>query len=66
MDSMIYPVIILFSFFIIQAFESNFFTPVIVGSKVGLNSLVTLLLLFIGAQIGGVIGMILFIPIGAR
>jgi predicted PurR-regulated permease PerM len=65
MDSLIYPVIILVSFYIIQLFESNLFTPVIVGSKVSLNALVTLLLLFIGAQIWGLAGMILFIPMGA-
>lgn len=65
MDSLIYPIIILVGFYIIQLFESNLFTPVIVGSKVSLNPLVTLLLLFIGAQIWGLAGMILFIPIGA-
>jgi predicted PurR-regulated permease PerM len=65
MDSLIYPIIILVSFYIIQLFESNLFTPVIVGSKVSLNALVTLLLLFIGAQIWGLAGMILFIPMGA-
>jgi predicted PurR-regulated permease PerM len=65
MDSLIYPAIILVSFYIIQLFESNLFTPVIVGSQVSLNALVTLLLLFIGAQIWGLAGMILFIPMGA-
>lgn len=65
MDSLIYPIIILVGFYIIQLFESNLFTPVIVGSKVSLNPLVTLLLLFVGAQIWGLAGMILFIPIGA-
>jgi len=65
MDSLIYPIIILVGFYIIQLFESNLFTPVIVGSKVSLNPLITLLLLFVGAQIWGLAGMILFIPLGA-
>lgn len=65
MDSLIYPVIILLGFYIIQLFESNLFTPVIVGSQVSMNALVTLLLIFIGAQIWGLAGMILFIPLGA-
>ncbi len=65
MDSLIYPVIILAAFYVIQLFESNLFTPVIVGGKVSLNALVSLLLLFIGAQIWGLAGMILFIPLGA-
>lgn len=65
MDSLIYPLIILVAFYIIQLFESNLFTPVIVGSQVSMNAFSTLLLLFIGAQIWGLVGMILFIPIGA-
>ena len=65
MDSLIYPLIIMLGFYIIQLFESNLFTPTIVGSQVSMNALVTLLFLFIGAQIWGLVGMILFIPIGA-
>ncbi|TVR18747.1 MAG: AI-2E family transporter, partial [Balneolaceae bacterium] len=65
MDSLIYPLIILLGFYIIQLFESNLFTPTIVGSQVSMNALVTLLLIFIGAQIWGLAGMILFIPLGA-
>lgn len=65
MDSLIYPVIILLSFYIIQLFESNLFTPTIVGHKVSMNPLVTLLILLIGLQIWGLAGMILFIPISA-
>lgn len=65
MDSLIYPLIILLGFYIIQLFESNLFTPSIVGSQVSMNALATLLLIFIGAQIWGLAGMILFIPIGA-
>lgn len=65
MDSLFYPLIILLGFYVIQLFESNLFTPVIVGSKVSMNALAALLLLFIGAQIWGLVGMILFIPLGA-
>jgi len=65
MDSLIYPVIIVAGFYVIQMFEGNFFTPVIVGSQVSMNALVALLLLFLGAQIWGLAGMILFIPLGA-
>ncbi|MEX2456977.1 MAG: AI-2E family transporter [Balneolaceae bacterium] len=65
MDSLFYPLIILLGFYVIQLFEGNLFTPVIVGSKVSMNALAALLLLFIGAQIWGLVGMILFIPLGA-
>ncbi|NBC64602.1 MAG: AI-2E family transporter [Bacteroidetes bacterium] len=65
MDSLFYPLIILLGFYVIQLFEGNLITPVIVGSQVSMNALVTLLLLVVGAQIWGLSGMILFIPIGA-
>lgn len=65
MDSLIVPLIIMAGFYVIQLMEGNIFTPIIVGNKVSINAFVALLLLFIGAQIWGVIGMILIIPIGA-
>ncbi|MEX0944694.1 MAG: AI-2E family transporter [Balneolaceae bacterium] len=65
MDSLIYPLIILIGFYIIQLFEGNLFTPTIVGNQVSMNAFATLLLIFIGAQIWGLAGMILFIPLGA-
>lgn len=62
MDSLWYPVAVLAVFYVIQLFESNLFTPLIVGQRVSLNPLVTLLAIFIGGQIWGLAGMILFIP----
>ena len=38
--------------------------PKLVGDSVGLNPLVTLLLLYVGYRMGGVIWMILTVPIG--
>lgn len=64
-ESWIYPVAIMIGFYLIQLLESNLFTPVIVGSRVSMNALVTLVLLLIGAHIWGLAGMILFIPLGA-
>ncbi|MDX1590703.1 MAG: AI-2E family transporter [Balneolaceae bacterium] len=65
MDSFIFPLIILGGFYVVQILEGNLFTPLIVGSQVSMNALATLVLLFVGAQIWGLAGMILFIPLGA-
>ncbi|PWN06657.1 AI-2E family transporter [Rhodohalobacter mucosus] len=65
MDSLIYPLIILAGFYVVQLTEGNLLTPVIVGSQVSMNALATLILIFAGAQIWGLAGMILFIPLGA-
>jgi predicted PurR-regulated permease PerM len=64
-DSLFYPLAVMASFIIIQSIESNFLTPKIVGSNVSLNPLVTLITLFVGASIWGIVGMILFIPMVA-
>ncbi|MEX0609299.1 MAG: AI-2E family transporter [Balneolaceae bacterium] len=65
MDSLIYPFIILAGFIIVQALEGNFLEPVVLGRQVSLNALAALLFLYVGAEIWGLAGMILFIPIGA-
>lgn len=45
-----------------QFIENNFLTPMIVGSKVQINPLATIIALLIGGSLWGVGGMILFIP----
>jgi len=65
MDSFLIPVIIMACFYVIQLMEGNIFTPIIVGNKVSINAFFALILLFVGAQIWGIIGMILIIPMGA-
>ena len=62
MESLIYPVLILGSYQLIQLIEGNFLTPKIVGGNVNLNAFITFLGLFIGGSIWGVAGMILMIP----
>ncbi len=62
MDGLIYPLMVVITFTVIQLIESNFLTPKIVGGNVNLNALMTFLGLLIGGAIWGVIGMILIIP----
>lgn len=61
-DSLWYPFGIFLSFYVIQLAESNIFTPKIVGGKVSMNPLMTIVALLIGNFIWGLAGMILFIP----
>lgn len=39
--------------------------PKLVGDSIGMNPLVTLIFMYVGYRIGGVIGMILAVPVGA-
>ncbi len=61
-DSLWYTVGVFLAFYVIQLFESNLFTPKIVGGKVSMNPLMTIIALFVGNFIWGLAGMILFIP----
>jgi predicted PurR-regulated permease PerM len=62
-DNLFYPFITLFMLWIIQLTENNLITPVIVGSKVKVNTMVVILAILIGGSLWGVSGMILFIPL---
>jgi predicted PurR-regulated permease PerM len=61
-DSLMYPLLVVGAFTLIQTLESNILTPKIVGSNVNLNPFLTLIGLLLGAAIWGIIGMILIIP----
>lgn len=60
------PLTALFAFIwgvIVQQLENNFIVPKIMKETVGLNPLVTLLLLLAGAELGGVMGAVLAVPL---
>jgi predicted PurR-regulated permease PerM len=62
-DSMWYVVGVIGIFALVQFLEGNFFTPKIMGDQVGLNPLVVIISIIIFGAIGGIVGMILTVPI---
>jgi predicted PurR-regulated permease PerM len=52
-------------FIVVQTLESILITPKLVGDKVGLSSLATILALIIGGNLLGLMGMLLAIPVAA-
>jgi predicted PurR-regulated permease PerM len=50
---------------IVQLIDNNFLVPKIVASKVKLNALVSIVAVFIGGALAGVLGMFLAIPLSA-
>ena len=64
-DSLWYPLGVILYFIVIQSFESYMITPNVVGKKVSVNPMFTILAIFVGNQIWGVAGMIVFIPFTA-
>jgi len=52
------------TFAIAQAIEGYVLTPRIVGNRVGLNQLETLIVILVGGEMGGLAGLIMAIPTG--
>ncbi|HET6228226.1 MAG TPA: AI-2E family transporter, partial [Bacteroidia bacterium] len=50
---------------IVQLIDNNFLVPKIVASKVKLNALVSIIAVFVGGALDGVLGMFLAIPLSA-
>jgi predicted PurR-regulated permease PerM len=50
-------------FVVIQFFESNFITPLIMGRATGLNPITVIIVLLIGGQLYGMLGIILAVPV---
>jgi len=56
---------VLILYFVIQQLENYLIVPVVVGRVVGLNPIVVITALLIGAKLGGIPGMILAVPLTA-
>jgi predicted PurR-regulated permease PerM len=52
-------------YFIVQQIESNIIVPQVMKRALGLNPIAVILALLVGAKLGGVMGMILSVPIAA-
>jgi predicted PurR-regulated permease PerM len=50
-------------FVIVQQLEGYVFTPLVMKKAVGLNPVVVILALLIGAKLGGVMGIIVSVPV---
>ncbi len=50
-------------YIVIQQLENSFVVPMVMKRAVGINPIVTLLMLLIGTRVGGILGVLLAIPI---
>ena len=50
-------------YIIVQQLENNLIVPIIMKKAVGLNPILTLIALLLGGRIGGILGVLLAIPI---
>ncbi len=61
----LHPLLCLGWFAVVQLIEGSIITPKIVGDKVGLHPVVTILALLVGGQLFGILGMLLAVPVTA-
>lgn len=52
-------------FFVIQQIEGNIIQPKIMGENIGLHPLTVIFFVFVGEEVGGLLGMLLAVPIAA-
>lgn len=50
---------------IVQQIDNHLLAPKIVGDSVGLHPVITMVVLLVGADIGGILGMLLAVPVAA-
>jgi len=60
-----HPLYVIIGFAIVQAIESFFITPRVMGSALGLNPIVTIISLLVGGAVFGILGMLFALPIAA-
>jgi predicted PurR-regulated permease PerM len=61
----LHPLLCLGWFALVQGCEGAIITPKIVGDKVGLHPVITILALLVGGQLFGILGMLLAVPVTA-
>lgn len=64
MDDPIKVIYVLIAFIIIQQLEGNILAPKITANSIEMHPLVVIILLLIGEKLGGLLGMVLIVPIG--
>lgn len=62
-DSFVLGLLVLGFYIIIQQFENHLIYPLVVRKIVGIPPIIVIIVLFIGAQLAGLLGMILAVPI---
>ena len=61
----IYVLLIMLVFAIVQLIDNLVVSPYIMGGSVGLHPILVIILVLLGASVGGILGMLFVIPIAA-
>ena len=61
-DSPLKPILVIIAYIVIQQLENQILVPKIMNKAVGLNPIIVIITMLIGAKLGGVFGIILAVP----
>jgi predicted PurR-regulated permease PerM len=64
-DSLVYPFLVFVVYIVVQFIDNNYIVPRIVGARVQLNALISVIVVLIGGAFWGIPGMFLSIPLTA-
>lgn len=64
-DSLVKVLLIIMLYFVVQQFENHIIVPKVMQKAVGLNPIIIILAILIGAKLGGVVGALLAVPVTA-
>jgi predicted PurR-regulated permease PerM len=64
-DSLWYPVGVVLSFIVIQFLDNNIIVPYVVGARISINAIASIIAVIAGGMIWGIAGMFLSLPIVA-
>jgi predicted PurR-regulated permease PerM len=62
-SSALYALYVMIAYYVIQLIDNNFIVPIIVSSKVKINALFSIIVVFVGNALWGIPGMFLSIPL---
>lgn len=57
------PLLVIIVFIVIQQIENQILTPKVMSKAVGLNPIVVIVTILIGAQLGGIVGIVIAVPV---
>ena len=64
-DSPVKPLLVIIVYIVVQQIENQFLVPKVMHRAVGLNPIVVIITLLIGAKIGGILGIMLAVPVAS-
>ena len=62
-DSLVLGLLVLGFYIVVQQIENHILVPLVLGKTIGLNPVVVIIALLVGAQLAGIPGMILSVPV---